>query len=246
MMTSFTIFPAIDMRGGEVVRLKFGDPNQKTVYDSDPVVAAKRWMKAGTEWLHVVNLDGAFGDDNRANWDALLRLTLLPVKIQFGGGIRTMDDIGRLLGIGVKRVILGTIAVKDPAFVGRVVTKYGAERVVIGLDARDGMVKTHGWQEDSGLTVEEVGRRMKSLGVETVLHTDIGRDGVLTGVNWQASQALAQATGLSVLGSGGVADMSDIEACMAAEGITGVITGRAIYDGRLNLEKAIEWVAQSC
>lgn len=239
MTDSFTVFPAIDLRGGNVVRLQYGDPNKETIFDADPVAAAFRWLEAGAKWLHVVNLDGAFGEKGDANWRALKRLTVLPVRVQFGGGVRNRHDIDRALAVGVKRVVLGTISAENPRFVGEMVKRYGSERIVVGLDARDGIIKTRGWQEDGGMTVSELGTLMYEMGVQTVLHTDIGRDGVLTGVNWQASQALSAETNLQVIASGGVATLEDITACQRANGVCGVITGRAIYDGRLDLREAI-------
>ena len=237
-MTSFTIFPAIDLRNGKVVRLKYGDPNQQTDFGDDPVAMGQRWLDAGSEWLHIVNLDGAFGEKGASNWASLQAVADLPCKIQFGGGVRGHADVERALELGATRVILGTIAVENPEFVAEAICQYGSNRIVIGLDARDGQVKTRGWQTDSGISAIDLGKQMAAMGVQTVLHTDIGRDGVLTGVNWQASQALAQAIGIDVLASGGVTDMSDIAACISAEGVTGVITGRAIYDGRLDLAAA--------
>lgn len=239
-MKNFTIYPAIDLRDGQVVRLKYGDPNQQTVFGDDPAAAGQRWIDAGTGWLHVVNLDGAFDEKGAANWNALSNITQLGVKVQFGGGIRTLDDVKRALDLGATRVILGTAAVENPKIVSQAVTQFGADAIIVGLDARDGIAKTRGWQTDSGLHVHDLGRQMAEMGVQTAIHTDIGRDGVLTGVNWQASQALATATGLKVIASGGVASLADIKACLAAEGISGVITGRAIYDGRLDLAKAIQ------
>ncbi|MGB1252714.1 MAG: 1-(5-phosphoribosyl)-5-[(5-phosphoribosylamino)methylideneamino] imidazole-4-carboxamide isomerase, partial [Candidatus Promineifilaceae bacterium] len=219
-------------------RLKYGDPDQQTVFGDDPVAMGQRWLDAGSDWLHIVNLDGAFGEQGASNWAALQMVAALPCKIQFGGGVRGHADVERALALGATRVILGTVAVENPAFVAEAIGRYGAERIVVGLDARDGQVKTRGWQTDSGISAIDLGKQMASMGVQTVLHTDIGRDGVLTGVNWQASQALAQAIGIDVLASGGVTDMTDIEACISAEGVTGVITGRAIYDGRLDLTAA--------
>lgn len=241
-VTNFTIFPAIDLRDGRVVRLKYGDPNQQTVFGDDSTAAGQRWIDAGTTWLHVVNLDGAFDEKGAANWQALPQITALGVNIQFGGGIRTLDDVKRALDLGVTRVILGTAAVENPEMVAQAISQFGADAIVVGLDARDGIAKTRGWQTDSGVHVHDLGQQMGQMGVHTVIHTDIGRDGVLTGVNWQASQALAQASRLSVIASGGVAALDDIQACLDAEGITGVITGRAIYDGRLDLAQALKLI----
>lgn len=241
-MKAFTIFPAIDLRDGKVVRLKYGDPDQQTVFGDDPLAMGQRWLDAGSEWLHIVNLDGAFGEQGASNWAALQAVAALPCKIQFGGGIRGHADVERALALGATRVILGTVAAENPAFVAEAIGRYGADRIVVGLDARDGQVKTRGWQSDSGISAIELGQQMAAMGIQTVLHTDIGRDGVLTGVNWQASQALAAATGLDVLASGGVSTIDDIAACMAAPGVTGVITGRAIYDGRLDLAAANQLV----
>ncbi len=238
-MFPLTIYPAIDLRHGRVVRLKYGDPNQQTVFGDDPAAAGQRWLDAGAEWLHVVNLDGAFDEAGAANWQSLPALTALEAKLQFGGGIRTLDDITRALDLGVTRVILGTVAVENAALVRQAIAQFGSEAIVVGLDARDGIAKTRGWQTDSGLHIHDLGQQMAELGVQTVIHTDIGRDGVLTGVNWQASQALAQATGLRVIASGGVASLADIRDCVQAEGVEGVITGRAIYDGGLDLAEGL-------
>lgn len=238
-MSDFTIYPAIDLRHGRVVRLKYGDPNQQTVFGDDPAQAGQRWLDAGAEWLHVVNLDGAFDEAGADNWQALGQITQLTAQVQFGGGIRTLDDVARALELGATRVILGTAAVENPDMVAEAIGRFGQAAIVVGLDAREGIAKTRGWQTDSGVHVHELGQQMAQMGVQTVIHTDIGRDGVLTGVNWQASQALAQATSLDVIASGGVADLADIHACLQAAGITGVITGRAIYDGRLDLAGAI-------
>ena len=241
-MPSFTVYPAIDLRKGQVVRLRFGDPNLKTVFSDDPAEMGRQWLDAGAEWLHVVNLDGAFDEAGAANWAALPSLTTLGGKVQLGGGIRTLADIERALQMGVSRIILGTAAVENPALVGQAIQKFGSEAIVVGLDAREGMAKTRGWMTDAGVHVHDLGRQMVDLGVQLAIHTDIGRDGVLTGVNWRASQELAQATGLQVIASGGVAGLADVAACLAARGVVGVITGRAIYDGGLDLGQAIQLV----
>jgi phosphoribosylformimino-5-aminoimidazole carboxamide ribotide isomerase len=242
----FTIYPAIDLRAGHVVRLKLGDPNQQTVFDQEPQRAAERWAAAGAHWLHIVNLDGAFAEGGAANWQALPRLATVGPRLQFGGGIRSLDDVERALQAGAERVILGTVAVEKPELVEAAVARWGAERIVVALDARDGQVRTRGWQEGSGLSVEQLGRRVRQQGVTTVLHTDIGRDGVLSGVNARASAALAQATGLSVIASGGVASLDDIRRVLqvAEQGVSGVITGRALYEGKLDLAQALALVEQ--
>lgn len=237
----FTIFPAIDLRNGRVVRLQYGDPNQQTVFSDDPVAMAEKWLAAGAEWLHVVNLDGAFDEAGAANWAMLPHLTALPVQVQFGGGVRTLDDIERVIEAGAARVILGTTAIEKPALLGQAVAHFGAKRIVVGIDARDGRVQTRGWLQDTAVTPIDLGRRARALGVKTAVYTDINRDGVLTGVNAAATAELAQATGLGVIASGGVAALADVQRCvdLADKGVVGVILGRAIYDGRVNLQEAI-------
>ena len=243
-ISSFTIYPAIDLRHGKVVRLQYGDPNLQTTFSDDPLAIGRKWLEAGATWLHVVNLDGAFDEAGRENWQAILQLTPLNCQIQLGGGLRTLADIGRALAIGVNRVVLGTAAVENPELVKSAVEKFGAERIVVGLDARNGIVQTHGWQTPTPYTTIALGQEMESLGVKTVLHTDIGRDGVLTGVNWQASQALAEATKLKVIASGGVATREDVMACAKSSGIEGMIIGRAIYTGGIDLTDAIQLAAE--
>lgn len=237
---TFTIYPAIDLRNGRVVRLQYGDPDKETVFGDDPVAMGQRWIEAGAEWLHIVNLDGAFDEAGAANWEALPKLTQLDANVQFGGGVRTFDDIERVLEAGAKRVILGTIAIEKPALIGQAVAHFGAEHIAVGIDARDGRVKTRGWLKDTDVTPVDLGKKMKALGVQTVIYTDIARDGVLTGVNAEATAELAQNTGLNVIASGGVASLEDISNCchLADQGVIGVITGRAIYDGRIDLTQA--------
>ncbi|MBE7531142.1 MAG: 1-(5-phosphoribosyl)-5-[(5-phosphoribosylamino)methylideneamino]imidazole-4-carboxamide isomerase [Chloroflexi bacterium] len=237
----FTIFPAIDLRNGRVVRLQHGDPNQQTVFSDDPVAMAEKWLAAGAIWLHVVNLDGAFDEAGAANWAMLPHLTALPVKVQFGGGVRTLDDIERVIEAGAARVILGTTAIEKPALLGQAVAHFGAKRIVVGIDARDGRVQARGWLQDTAVTPIELGKKMRALGVKTAIYTDINRDGALAGVNVVTTAELAQATGLQVIASGGVATLDDVRRCLelADQGVTGVIMGRAIYDGRVNLQEAI-------
>jgi phosphoribosylformimino-5-aminoimidazole carboxamide ribotide isomerase len=240
---TFTIYPAIDLRDGQVVRLQHGDPDKQTTFGSDPVATAERWLAEGATWLHIVNLDGAFDEKGTANWAVLPHLAALPAHIQFGGGIRSLADVERVIDAGVARVILGTAAIENPALVGEAVARFGPDHIAVGIDARDGRVKTRGWQTDTAVTPTQLGRQMKERGVRTVIYTDIGRDGVLTGVNAEATAALAQATGLHVIASGGVAGLEDVRRCrnLAAQRIAGVIIGRALYDGKVALHEAMAW-----
>jgi phosphoribosylformimino-5-aminoimidazole carboxamide ribotide isomerase len=240
-MTSFTIFPAIDLREGQVVRLQYGDPHRQTTFSVDPRATAKRWADAGTAWLHVVNLDGAFDEGGVANWEALTEICKVGPRVQFGGGIRSLDDVQRALDAGATRVILGTVAVENQTLLKEAVSRFGNEAIVVALDARDGVVRTRGWQADAGLTAVELGRRVVTDGVTTVIHTDIGRDGVLTGVNAPASAELARETGLEVIASGGVASLQDVHRALAVadQGVVGLIAGRALYDGKLDLSEAL-------
>ena len=241
---TFSIYPAIDLRNGRVVRLQYGDPHKQTTFGNDPVAMGRKWIDAGADWLHVVNLDGAFDEKGTANWQVLPQLTRLGVNVQFGGGMRTLHDVARVLEQGVSRAILGTVAIEQPEMVAEAVWQFGAAHIAVGIDARDGRVKTRGWQKETGTSPTQLGLNMKAIGVETIIYTDISRDGVLTGVNATATAALAQATGLQVIASGGAATLDDITRChaLADQGVIGVITGRAIYDGRIDLAEAIKLV----
>jgi phosphoribosylformimino-5-aminoimidazole carboxamide ribotide isomerase len=250
------IFPAIDLRDGKVVRLRQGDPAARTVFSDDPVAAARRWQSAGAAWLHIVNLDGALDYDTNA-WDggvdgaadhlpvnlrvlaAIRSATSIP--IQFGGGVRTVRDAALALELGAARVILGTVALDHPEVVSAVLERFGAERVVVALDARAGKVSTHGWQVVSTVEVLDAARRMRSMGVLRALYTDVVRDGMLAGVNVAATAELARSSGLRVIASGGVAALADIRALApySSDGIEGVVVGQAIYTGVLDLAAAI-------
>ncbi len=246
----FTIFPAIDLRQGRCVRLKQGDPNAETVFSDDPAAMARHWASQGASWLHVVNLDGAFGDAHEESTVSLpINLQRLKqirdavnLPIQFGGGIRRLEDIALALDLGATRVVLGTVAVNDPAMVQAALAQFGPERIVIGIDARDGMVATHGWLRVSDVPAVDLARAMADAGVRRVVYTDIRRDGMLTGVNVAASVELAQDSGLAVIASGGVRGIEDITALCAHqhEGIEGVIVGQALYAGRLSLTEAMQ------
>ncbi len=232
------IYPAIDLRNGKVVRLKYGDPHQQTTYSDDPIETARRWAEAGSSWIHVVNLDGAFGDDAGAaaiNRSLLQSLAAVGPKIQFGGGLRSIDDVDAALSRGAARVVIGTLAIEQPAVLRDAVERLGSDRVVVGLDAQQGRVKTRGWQSDGGTDAIAIGRQIRSVGVNLVVHTDIGRDGDLSGVNGDASVELARETGLQVIASGGCRSIEDVLRLKNRPGIEGVIIGRALYSGAIDL-----------
>lgn len=238
------IFPAIDLRNGQCVRLLYGQPDKQTVYASDPVGVAEQFVHDGASWLHIVNLDGAFSDETGAgkNQRALQRiLEVIGIPVQVGGGIRREADIERLLNLGVARVILGTLAAREPKRVGQIIRHFGPDRIVVGIDAREGQVAVNGWQTTSTRNALEFGQEMAAEGVLRIVHTDISRDGALTGSNVAASAELASATKVNVIISGGVADLADIHRAKAAANpyLEGMIIGRALYEGKLSLVDAV-------
>lgn len=243
-MSSFTIFPAIDLKGGQVVRLAEGDMARATVYADDPAAQARSFAEAGAQWLHVVDLDGAFAGKgmNVAAVEGIL--AAFPGKVQLGGGIRSRETAERWLSLGVRRVVLGTAALEDPELVRGLARDFPGQ-VVVAVDARGGFVATRGWADVSTLSVEDMAKQFEDAGVTALLFTDVGRDGLLKGVNVEATVALAQATRLPVIASGGVAGPEDIRVLKthAHHGIEGVICGRAIYDGRLMLDEALRLAA---
>ncbi|MCB0118540.1 MAG: 1-(5-phosphoribosyl)-5-[(5-phosphoribosylamino)methylideneamino]imidazole-4-carboxamide isomerase [Anaerolineales bacterium] len=235
----FTIYPAIDLRGGKVVRLKEGDPARITSYSDDPAETAKRWIDAGSAWLHVVNLDGAFGESDNANRDALESILKLGARVQFGGGIRSMDAIADVLKLGVSRAILGTIAIEQPDIVRDALTSFGADHVAVGIDARDGLVRTRGWKDNSGVPALDLALQMQTFGLATVIFTDVSRDGLGSGLNIPSTRELAESSGLDVIASGGVHTIEDVKAAKDA-GLAGCIIGRALYDGTVDLREALQ------
>jgi len=234
------LFPAIDLKDGECVRLKLGDMAEVTVYNPDPAAQAKAFEEEGFEWLHVVDLNGAFAGKsvNGAAVEVILKATKNPV--QLGGGIRTLAHIEAWLEKGLARVILGTIAVRDPDLV-KTASRAFPGRIAVGIDARRGRVAVEGWAESSELRAEELAKRFEGAGVAAIVYTDIDRDGVLSGINWEATIALAEAVSIPVIASGGLASMADIERMMLpdAQKLEGAISGRALYDGRIDAKKAL-------
>lgn len=234
------IFPAIDLKNGQVVRLAGGDMARATVYGDDPAAQARAFADAGATHLHVVDLDGAFAGASVNGAAVESIIAAFHGKVQVGGGIRTRANVDRWLALGVERIVIGTAALKDPMFVREAAAACPA-RIIVGVDARDGMVATEGWADVSDVPVIDLARRFEDAGVAALLFTDVGRDGLLTGCNVDATMTLARAVSIPVIASGGVAGISDIHmlSLHARDGIEGVITGRALYDGRLDLAAAI-------
>jgi phosphoribosylformimino-5-aminoimidazole carboxamide ribotide isomerase len=236
----FSLYPAIDLKGGQVVRLKRGEMDQATIYADDPAAQARSFIEAGFGWVHMVDLDGAFaGKPANASAVRAIIAAVPGAKLQLGGGIRSMETAEAWLAAGVSRIILGSAAVKDPDF-ARAACRAFPGRVALGIDARDGMVATEGWAETSDVSATDLARRFEDSGAAAVIYTDIARDGMLTGVNVAATAALARAVRLPVIASGGVAGVEDITALRAeGAGIEGAILGRALYDGRIEPKVAL-------
>ena len=234
------LFPAIDLKDGECVRLKLGDMDQATVYNTDPAAQALAFQEQGFEYLHMVDLDGAFAGESRNGLavDAVLSAVSMPV--QLGGGIRRLEQIEAWLKKGLARVILGTVAVRDPALV-RKAGRLFPGKVAVGIDARSGRVAVEGWAETSELTAIDLAKQFEDAGIAAIIYTDIDRDGILTGINWPATIELANAVSIPVIASGGLASMDDIEQMTRAENaiLAGAISGRALYDGRIDAAEAL-------
>lgn len=239
------IFPAIDIRGGKCVRLLKGDFAKETVFSDKPEEMAKKWQAQGAEFLHLVDLDGALAGrpQNLATVEKILAAVDIPVEL--GGGIRTLESIDEVLALGVRRVILGSVAVRDPELVKTACAKYG-DRIVVGIDAKDGIVAVDGWGVSGDVEATALAKEMKKAGVKTIIYTDISRDGTLSGVNVEATAKLARESGVAVVASGGVKSIADIEVLKPYEkaGIEGVIVGKSIYMGTLDLAEAIEIAAK--
>jgi phosphoribosylformimino-5-aminoimidazole carboxamide ribotide isomerase len=239
MVKEFEIFPAIDLRAGKVVRLRQGNPDQQTTYANDPAKVARQWLEDGARWLHVVNLDGAFGEFDDANQKAVKSILQVSqefnAQVQFGGGLRNEGQIASALGIGVDRIVLGTLAAENPDLVRRAIHSYGSERVAAGLDARQGWVQVRGWKEGTPVLAGELAYRLKELGVKWLIFTDIARDGLGAGLNLKATRDLALSSGLNLIASGGVNSLEDVRQARRAH-LAGVIIGRALYEGKLKLK----------
>lgn len=238
------LFPAIDLKGGQCVRLKLGDMAQATVFNDDPAAQALSFQTQGFRYLHVVDLDGAFAGESRngAAVDAILQATTNPV--QLGGGIRSLAHVEAWLAKGIARVILGTVAVRDPDLV-KAACKAFPGRVAVGIDARGGKVAVEGWAETSELSAIDLARRFEDAGVAAIIYTDIDRDGVLAGINWDGTLDLAGATSIPVIASGGLASIEDVKRLAAPDCavLEGAISGRALYDGRLDPAEALKILA---
>ncbi len=242
----FTIYPAIDLRRGQVVRLQQGDPARQKQYSPDPRATARRWLEQGARWLHVVNLDGAFGEKDALNKAALQGILeearRAGGQIQFGGGLRSLAAMQEALDLGVERVVLGTVAVEQPQVLQEALESFGPDRVAAGLDARQGYVQVRGWAESAPLLVLDLAQRLKGYGLRRLIFTDIARDGLGTGLNLPATLELSRATGLAVIASGGVRSEEDVRLCHEA-GLEGVIVGYALYEGIVDL-KALVRIAE--
>jgi phosphoribosylformimino-5-aminoimidazole carboxamide ribotide isomerase len=214
-----------------------------TSYSDDPAQTAIRWLEMGADWLHVVNLDGAFDENDTANHAALHSILdvakSFDAKVQFGGGIRSLQMIENALNLGVSRVVLGTIAIEQQEVIAEALKRFGPEKIAVGIDARNGFVSVRGWKENSGISATELARQMSTLGLRTVICTDVSRDGLGSGLNITATKELADASGLDVIASGGVNTLDDVHAAREAN-LAGVIIGRALYEGTIDLKEALE------
>jgi phosphoribosylformimino-5-aminoimidazole carboxamide ribotide isomerase len=236
------IIPAIDLRGGRCVRLTQGQASAETVYSENPITIAKRWYDEGAEMLHIVNLDAALNMDDTENLKALERILYeVNIPVQFGGGVRSLDDVRRLDELGATRIVIGTTAIENPVLLTHIVDEFGST-IVVGIDAREGKVALRGWEKLSNVNAIDFAQKIAEMGVERLVYTDIARDGMLSGINIEATQEIAEACGLKVTASGGVASLDDIYALKDLEpyGVDSVIIGKALYEGVFTLEEALD------
>ena len=236
------VIPAIDLRGGRCVRLSQGMASAETVYAENPIRVAKRWCEEGAEMLHIVNLDAAFNKDDRDNLKALERILMeVNVPVQFGGGVRSLDDVRAIDELGATRIVIGTTAIENPQLLNQIIDEFSST-IVVGIDARDGIVALRGWEKMSDIKAIDFAQKVADMGVTRIVYTDIARDGMLTGINLEATRAIAEASGIHVTASGGVATLDDIYAVKELEefGVDSVIVGKALYEGVFTLEEALE------
>ena len=236
------IIPAIDLRQGKCVRLTQGRKEAATVYDADPIKVAEAFENDAAQMLHVVDLDGAFGEANGRNREVLRDLVLaIKIPVQFGGGVRSLKDIDQAFNLGVGRVVIGTLAVESTDLLTEIIRRFGAARVAVGIDARNGQVVTRGWETEEQLTASTLAQRVAAAGVERIIYTDIERDGTLAGINVDQTRMIAETSGLKITASGGVASLEDLKllATVSQCGIDSVIIGKALYERRFNLQDAI-------
>ncbi|HVF50323.1 MAG TPA: 1-(5-phosphoribosyl)-5-[(5-phosphoribosylamino)methylideneamino]imidazole-4-carboxamide isomerase [Pyrinomonadaceae bacterium] len=235
------IIPAIDLKDGRCVRLTQGRRKDVKVYDGDPVEIAGSFQAAGARMVHVVDLDGAFADSNSRNRKVARRIIrALEIPVQFGGGLRSVGDVQQMIEFGAAQVVIGTLAAESPEILEKFVQLFGF-RICVGIDARNGQVLTHGWEREGNLSATELARRVADAGVDRIVYTDVSRDGMLEGVNWEQTCALARESGLRVTASGGVSSLADIEQLksISSYGVDSVIIGKALYEGRFTLQEAL-------
>lgn len=256
---SILIIPAIDLRDGNCVRLTQGRKDSATVYDGNPIEIAQGYEASGARMIHIVDLDGAFSNPNSRNRDVLRELvSQIRIPLQFGGGLRSLEDVAQVIELGVARVVIGTLAVEMPESLHRAVRLFGPDRIAVGIDARDGEVLTRGWEKEGKLSALQLAQNVASMGVERIVYTDVARDGMLTGVNIEQTCAIARASGLKVTASGGVSSLEDIERLLSAKGkingrvdakadacrIDSLIIGKALYEGRFTLQQALRKISE--
>lgn len=239
----FTIYPALHLHNGRVVPLQQDHLHKKTIFSDDPLAVAQEWVACGASWLHIINLDRSVRE-SAIHKQLLPRLAACGAQIQFGGGVRSFDDIEQLLEMGVERVILGTAAIENPALIGQAVAYFGADHVAVSIDTQNGRVRTDGWQKKTDITPLELGKKVRALGVRTAVYTNLSAQGHLEPLPITASAELAANTGLSIIVSGQIHSLADIQHSynLANHGLHGIIVGYAIYDGRLNLKDAISLI----
>jgi phosphoribosylformimino-5-aminoimidazole carboxamide ribotide isomerase len=236
------IIPAIDLRGGRCVRLAQGQRDSATVYSDNPIDVARSFVNDGAQFLHVVDLDAAFAESNSPNREVLGEIVkAIEIPVQFGGGLRSLDDVEAMLELGVERVVIGTAAVESPTLLHDLLRLFTAKKIVVGIDARDGQVLTRGWESDGSIKAVDLARQVAEIGVERIVYTDVNRDGMLTGVNVDQTCLVADASGLKVTASGGISSLEDIRkvAAFTTRGIDSVIVGKALYEGRFTLKEAV-------